>query len=188
MGALQKTLFTIALLALLTQTVRHLYVRWVEPTSSVLDKYESPLKEEFKNANSLDDLVKQYDEARKKTPGAESQAVLSETESLREAIRGWEYSTKEIFGLRFFWGCGLVLLLLGLLWYKQQYLWLGLTLITTGIAEMIWWTSPAFRWGGNSREFDKLLTNKIAFSLMSIVLLIITGHLVERLNSMRMKL
>jgi hypothetical protein len=79
-------------------------------------------------------------------------------------------------------------LLLGLLLYKQQYLWLGLTVIITGISEMIWWTSPSFRWGGGSIEFDKLLTNKIAFSLTSIILLLITGHVVERLNFMRMKL
>jgi hypothetical protein len=196
MGALQKTLFIIALLVLLTQTVRHLYVRWVEPTSSALDKYELPVKEEIKKANSLDELLKQYDEARKKTPEAENRAVdpltisgrPSETDVLKTAIQEWEARTKEIFELRFFWGCGLVLLLLGLLCYRQQCLWLGLTLITTGIAEMVWWTSPSFRWGGASREFDKLLTNKIAFSLMSIILLLITGHIVERLNALRVKL
>lgn len=196
MGALQKTLFIIALLTLLTQTVRHLYVRWIEPTSSALDRYEPPVKEEIKRASSLDELVKQYDEARKKAPEAESKAAApmttfgqqSETEILKTAIREWEARTKEIFELRFFYVCGLVLLLFGLLCYRQQYLWLGLTLITTGIAEMIWWTSPSFRWGGASGEFDKLLTNKITFSLISIILLLTTGHLVERLNSLRMKI
>jgi len=116
MGALQKTLFIIALLTLLTQTVRHLYVRWVEPTSSALDKYEPTAKEEIKSANSLDELVKQYDEALKKTPEAESKAAdpmttfgqPSETEIIKTAIREWEARTKEIFELRFFWVCGLV--------------------------------------------------------------------------------
>jgi len=196
MRTLQKTLFIIALLTLLTQTIRHLYVRWVEPTSSVLDKYEEPVKEGIKKANSLDDLVKQYDEARKKTPDAQSQIVdpmtisgrNSETELLKTAIQEWEAKTKEIFEMRFFWGCGLILLLSGLLCYKRLYLWSGLTLITTGVAEMIWWTCPAFRWGGASREFDKLLTNKIVLSLMSIILLMFTSLLVERLNSTRTKL
>jgi len=196
MGVLQKTLFIIALLTLLAQTVRHVYVKWVEPTSSVLDKYESPAQGEIKKASSLGDLVKQYDEARKKIPEDENPAEYSptiskqkaEAETLRGAIQTWEYQTKQISELRFFWGCGLVLLLLGILLYQQQYLWLGLTMIITGISEMIWWTSPSFRWGGSSIEFDKLLTNKIAFSLTSIILLLITGHVVERLNFMRMKL
>jgi hypothetical protein len=196
MGVLQTTLFIIALLTLLAQTVRHVYVKWVEPTRSVLDKYESPAQGEIKKASSLGDLVKQYDEARKKIPEDENPAEYSatisrqkaEAETLRGAIQAWEDKTKQISELRFFWGCGLVLLLLGLLLYKQQYLWLGLTVIITGISEMIWWTSPSFRWGGGSIEFDKLLTNKIAFSLASIILLLITGHVVERLNFMKMKL
>ena len=203
MKALQKTLFILALLALLPQTVRHLYVRWLEPTNSALDKYEPPVKEGIKKAGSLEELVIQYDEARKKadearkkTSEAESRDVDSmtiylpdqETEILKTAIQEWETKSKEIFEMRVFWSCGLVLLLLGLLCYRQQYLWLGLTLITTGLSEMIWWTSPSFRWGGGSREFDKLLTNKIFFSLASIILLLITGYIIERLNSLRVKL
>jgi len=213
MGALQKTLFTLALLTLSAQTIRHLYVKWLEPTSSALDKYEFSMKEGIKKAGSLEELVKQYDEARKKSQEearkkkqeeARKKTLESEAESsdvnsitafdlssealtLRTAIQEWEAKTKELFELRFFWICGLVLLIMGLLCYKQQYLWVGLTLITAGISEMIWWTSPTFRWGGGSKEFDKLLTNKIAFSLASIVLLLITGYFVERMNSLRVK-
>ncbi len=62
------------------------------------------------------------------------------------------------------------------------------TLFISGIAEMIWWTSPSLRWGDASREFDKLLTNKVVFSVMSIILLLITGFIVERLTSARTKL
>lgn len=197
MRALQKTLFIISLIILLTQTVRHLYVRWVEPTRSALDKYESPVKDDIKKANSLDELVKQYEEARKKTPEPEFQFVdptnnsrkISDTEHhLWSAIKEWEGRTREIFELRFFWSCGLLLLVLGLMCYKQKYPWLGLAIITAGIAEMIWWTCPSFRWNEASREFDKLLTNKIVFSVMSIVLLLITSYLVERLTSGRTSL
>jgi hypothetical protein len=204
MKPLQKTLFIIALLTLSAQTVRHLYVRWIEPTSSVLDKYEAPVKEGIKKAGSLEELDKQYEEARKKFLESEPKiygagngdAQLmkahlqnSETENaLKTAIQEWERMTKEIFELRFFWLCGLAILILGLLCYKREYFWVGLAFITTGISEMIWWTSPSFRWGGGSKEFDKLLTNKIAFSLASIILLLITGHLVERMNSLKMKL
>jgi hypothetical protein len=205
MEALQKTLFVLALLALAPQTVRHLYVKWLEPTTSVLDKYQPPLEEGIKKAGSLEELVKQYDEARKKLDEAKkklpedegesspnSAAVLSplshSESTLKAAIQDWESKAKEIFELRFFWSCGLVFLLLGLLCYRQQRLWLGLTLIASGISEMTWWTSPSFRWAGGSREFDKLLTNKIVFSLASIILLLITGHLVKQMNSPRVKL
>src|SRR5262245_33735695 len=110
MGALQKTLFIIAILGLLPQTVGHLYVRWAEPSNSVLDKYEPPVKEGIKKASSLDELVKQYDEARKKTPEAEastmdSRVILGENSDallLRGAIQEWESRTTEIFELRFF--------------------------------------------------------------------------------------
>ena len=116
MQALQKTLFIIALLALLPQTVRHLYVRWFEPTSSVLDKYEPPVKEGIKQAGSLDELVKQYDEAKKKAGEAKKtaedetrkkaseaeghdaavvyQAPDSEREILKAAIQEWEAGRK----------------------------------------------------------------------------------------------
>jgi hypothetical protein len=191
MIALQKILFMISLITLLTQTVRHLYVRWIEPTKSVLDKYDSPVNEEIKKAGSLDELAKKYSEACWKTTDAENQVVcptkntkvISDAELLRTAIIEWEGRTKEIFKLRFFWFCGFVLTLCGLLCYKLEYLWLGLTVITVGIAEMIWWTSPSFRWRGETREFDKLLTNKIAFSLMSVIMLLITGYLVVQLAS-----
>ncbi len=189
MRTLQKTLFILAMLTLLTQTVRHVYVRWIEPTGSVLDKYESPVREEIKKAESIDELVKQYDEARKKPVVADVSVGdpttisgrRSETELLRQAIQDWEGKTRELFELRFFWVCGLVLLLLGLLCYTKHYLWLGLTMITAGFAEMIWWTCPSFRGWGASREFDKLLTNKMAFSLTSIILLLIAGHLVSKI-------
>jgi hypothetical protein len=195
MGALQKTLFIIAFLGLLPQTIRHLYVRWAEPSTSVLDKYETPVKEGIKKASSLDELVKQYDEARKKTPEAEgstvdSRVILAETSNvllLQGAIQEWEGRTKEIFELRFFWGCGFVLLLMGIFCYGQTYLWLGLSLITAGITEMIWWTSPSFRWAGGSKEFDKLLTNKIIFSIASIILLLATAYFVDRLNTLKVK-
>jgi hypothetical protein len=42
--------------------------------------------------------------------------------------------------------------------------------LIAAFAEFIYWTSPTFL-GANTREFDRLLANKLAFSLMSLVLL-----------------
>jgi hypothetical protein len=196
MEILEKTLFIIAFLYLLTQTVRHLYVRWIEPTNSVLDKYETMVKGEIKKASSLDELVKQYEEGRRKIQEAELinmdlmmvSELRSEVKLLEEAIRGWESRTREIFQLRFYWGCGFVLSLLGIFCYRQNYLWLGLSMMIAGIGDMIWWTSPSFRWTGSAKEFDRLLTNKIIFSGLSILITLVTASLVDLLNTVRQKL
>lgn len=63
MKVLQRTLFVVTALVLFTQTVRHLYVRYLEPTGSVLDRYEPPVTADIKKANSLDELIRLYDEA-----------------------------------------------------------------------------------------------------------------------------
>jgi hypothetical protein len=62
MKTLQKILAIIAILILVTQIVRHVYLRWLQPRQSVLDKYEQPLKDDIKSAQSLGDLVRKYDE------------------------------------------------------------------------------------------------------------------------------
>jgi hypothetical protein len=48
--------------------------------------------------------------------------------------------------------------------------WFGLTLLIAAFAEFIYWTSPTFL-GANTREFDRLLGNKVAFSVVSLILL-----------------
>lgn len=39
-----------------------------------------------------------------------------------------------------------------------------------GFSEIIYWTSPTFL-GSNTREFDRLLVNKLALSAVSLALL-----------------
>jgi len=46
MRKLRITLFVLALLALTTQATRHVYVRYLEPRISVLDKYDETDVEE----------------------------------------------------------------------------------------------------------------------------------------------
>jgi hypothetical protein len=48
--------------------------------------------------------------------------------------------------------------------------WLGFTLLIAAFIEFIYWTSPTFL-GANTREFDRLLGNKLALSVLSLVLL-----------------
>ena len=49
---------------------------------------------------------------------------------------------------------------------------------------MIWATSPSFR-GGSQTEFDRLLTNKIILSSISLVLLLVIGYAARRLETKR---
>jgi len=111
-SALQKTLAIIAFLILVSQTVRHAYLLWLEPRSSVLDKYDQPLKSEITSAASLAELVSRYDPVRKQTDAA--RAELSKNgktltygdekelepykseHALRDAITEWETKAKEL--------------------------------------------------------------------------------------------
>ena len=201
MKVLQRTLFVVTALVLFTQTVRHLYVRYLEPTGSVLDRYEPPVTADIKKANSLDELIRLYDEAYNKVKAAEAESkdqpkdptVMSgriEDEPykserlLKEGIRDWESKSKEVFELRYFWFSGLAFLIIGLFCYERVSPWLGLTLLIAGFAEMIWATSPSFR-GGPQTEFDRLLTNKIIFSSISLVLLLAIGYASRRIEIKR---
>jgi hypothetical protein len=186
-NALQKTLAIIALLVLVSQTVRHTYLLWVEPRGSVLDRYDQPLKNEITAATSLDELLRRYEPVRKQVDSARAEAAKSgnkigyeqekemepfKSESaLHDAITDWEQKSKEIHGLRFYWLIGLALSAVGLLIYKTFNRWLGFTLLIAGFAEFIYWTSPTFL-GASTREFDRLLLNKLAYSVISLVLIV----------------
>jgi hypothetical protein len=191
MRALQITLFVIGLLAITTQSFRHAYVKWIEPRTSALDRFQEPVEKEITDAKSLEELVTGYEEAHKKAdedrklhekdPPGEARERWSDREQrepyvserkLEQAIRTWEEHHTEIYRLRFFWACGAVSLVLGLIAYRLVDRWLGMVGIIGGFLEMIWWSSPSFRAMGAQVEFDKLLTEKLAFSLIAWALLV----------------
>jgi len=187
-NALQKTLAIVALLVLVSQTVRHAYVLWLEPRNSVLDKYDRPLKDEISAATSLDQLLSRYDQAHTAAEAARKEAEkneqpnpeykLAQTEpfkserALHEAISQWEARSKEIHALRFYWLVGVALSALGMLIYILRRRWLGLTFLIAGFTEIIYWTSPTFL-GISTREFDRLLGYKLVFSVLSLALLLV---------------
>jgi hypothetical protein len=187
-NALQKTLAIIAFLILASQTIRDAYLLWIEPRASVLDKYDKPLHDEITKATSLEELLRSYDAVRKQVDAArqelskagkklpydeekELEPYKSER-ALHEAITEWEAKSHEIREIRFFWLVGLAFFAAGLVTYKKLNRWFGLTLLIVGFVEFIYWTSPTFL-GANTREFDRLLGNKIALSLISLALLMV---------------
>ena len=188
MNALQKTLAIIAFLVLAPQAVRHAYRLWLEPRGSELDKYDQPLKDEIANATSLDELVQRYDKVRKEVDEKRQERMRvaekdrpfldeSQTEpyksehALRDAITDWEKKSQEIHELRFYWLTGFVFLILGLITYTKVSRWFGLTLCIVAFSEFIYWTSPTL-FGAGIREFDRLLANKLAFTVVSLLLLL----------------
>lgn len=208
MKALKATVLILALLALTTQAVRHVYVRYIEPRTSVLDKFdETAAKKVIQSATALSDIVEEYAPARKRVDelNADLKKELShqtrdeyymfeqkwkedhkqeyERESeLKQAIQDWENRSKEILELRVFWAFGFALFLIGIFLQARGFSWLGMSLLIPGIVEMIWWTCPSFRFAGSPLEFDRLLINKLMFTLATIAIILVWWCLTHRLN------
>jgi hypothetical protein len=189
MKVLQVVLVVLAGCALFQgtiQTFRHAFVLWVEPRDSVLLKYDET-REEILSAGSLDELVQQFEEARKKVQQWEQGKSDKEKQQaksyppdepyksewmLRKAIETWEDQQREIWRLHFYWSCGLAILLAGLAAGRWFHPWLGAAWIITAFVEMIWWTSPAFNIFGSQVEFDRLVLWKLVYSLATLAILL----------------
>ena len=199
MKRLQITLFMIAFVILGTQPFRHVYVKWIEPRSSVLDSYREPVDTAIASATSLDELEAMYAQAHSAVQEYESnpdnpmvpfreRGVTEPYESeikIEREIVGWERRTKGIFELRFFWGCGLLSILLGVGCHQKWNKWLGMAAIIAGFSEMAYWTSPLTHSFGAMPEFERLLTNKLLLSLIAWGLLVTLWLLVDRRGKAR---
>ena len=198
MKALKITVFLLAVLVLTTQFARHIYVRYLEPRGSVLDKFEqTETKKAIKGATSLGELVSRYDVAKKRVDELDKQIKKAEANKskddrdvlrdkfreehredyeresdLKRAVQEWERRSEETYELRVFWLFGFVFFLGGATLLVKGREWLGMAFIVPGIIEMIWWTSPSFRFAGSPIEFERLLMNKLAFTLITLVLVI----------------
>ena len=200
MKGLQITLFIIAFIILSTQSFRHVYVKWIEPTGSVLDKYNEEVEKDIESSKTLDELIYVFEEAHKKVEEYEADSVNREDkgekkckndpfkspyynkwekepykseQKARQAIMRWESRNKMLFELYFYWFCGLLSIIIGILSYQRINTWLGISGIITGFSEMIWWTSPLHRAFGDKGIFEILLNTKLTLSVTSCLLLVI---------------
>jgi hypothetical protein len=206
MRILKIILFLLATLILTTQAARHTYVRFIEPRSSVLDTFEdTDTKNLIVGAKTLSEIIEEYEPARKKVDKLEKEIKLELTTKtrdeylmyemkrkedhrqiydreaeLKKAIQEWERRSKEILELRVFWFCGLVFFLAGSKILKKGKGWLGMAFLIPGVVEMIWWTSPSLRLGGSPMEFDRLLNNKLGFTVATLAILIVAWLLNKR--------
>ena len=195
MRKLQITLFIIALLFASTQTFRHIYVKWLEPTKSVLDKYDEKIEQEIEGSKNIEELLSLYNEAYNKVREYERNprnAEIKQSErdykepykterKIRKSIEEWESHKLQIHKLRFYWFCGFFSLIIGSIVYIRLDKWLGIIGAITGFTEMIFWTSPTiFGIFGARFEFERLLTNKLFFSIITWFLLILTWFLLYK--------
>ncbi len=159
------------------------------------------------DASFLQDLVAQYDAAKKQTEALDEERKRTEENltkderdvvrdrfreeheeeyeresDLKAAIRDWEEKSEKIRELRIFWLFGVGLFAVGAVLYGGGIGWLGLAFLITGAVEMIWWTSPTFTFIGNNIEFDRLLVNKLILTLATLALLVAAWLIDERKN------
>lgn len=190
-------LITMAILT--TQGIRHFYVRYIEPRTSALDRFDkTDTRTAINEAATLDELVTRYEPTRKKKDAldAELQKGLAPIEDrdayslfetkfreahktdyqqeqeLRGAIGEWEANSIRVLELRAFWIGGAVLLIPGVILLARGFYWLGVSFIIPAVIEMLWWSSPSLSFGGCPKEFNRLLTNKLILTGITFVLIV----------------
>ena len=198
----------VTLFVLMTQGIRHFYVWCLERRTSVLDRFDqTDTRKAIIEAKRLEELVARYEPARKRTDELEQErkkGVADKTTmeqrdlyeqkfrdqhakefqrecELRAAITEWEQHSKEIREIRVFWLFGLVLLAPGAVLIARRVHWMGMAFILPGLTEMLWWSSPSFRFAGSPMEFDRLLLNKLVLTIITFVLVLALWGLFERM-------
>jgi hypothetical protein len=188
MKILQAILGMLAVLLVSAQTFRHIFVRWIEPRHSELDRFRESTETSIAKSNSLSELVdlyeiswKQVREEDAKHPDTEDNHDTWERRQkdpyrseaqLKAAIQQWEQHQRQLYELHFFWWSGCLAVALGLLAYARFSRWLGLSAFVLGYLEMTYATCPALREFGSAAEFDRLLTYKVVYSTITLLLVL----------------
>ena len=186
MKTTMTVLFVIAMVVATTQTFRHVYVKWIEPSTSVLDEFKDKIDTEIKLAKNIGELVVLYRKAKKRVEDYESDKKNPEVRyseryhkepykserAIKKEINNREYDNKQLFKLMFYWFAGLFSFLIGGFVFRKFNPWLGLSGIVVGFSEMLSWTSPLFHNRILSQQFEALLNYKLIFSFITLAMLI----------------
>lgn len=196
MKTFERVLFLIGFLFIDIYTTRHIYHLWLAPTSSVLDEFRGQTQNAIETANQLDDLLKKYrpvrdavrkleDQNRGKAPDAwrfEDQEPFKSEATLRQAIEEWEQKQNDLFEMKVYWSFGLLGVVLGFVIHQKASRWLGIALLVTGFAEMIWWCSPAW-FSQPTAETHRLLGYKLTLSVATMVLFMVVARMLGLLRN-----
>ena len=186
MKAFQTVMFVIAMVLATTQTMRHVYVKWIAPDESVLDQFQSEVESDIAGAEDLDDLVLLYADAKAAVEAYEADPenpkiephrmrTLEPYESeikLRDAIEQRERWQRKVGEVWFFWIAGAIGIGIGAFVYRSVNAWLGMSGVLVGYSEMLFWTSPLLHGRIIGPEFDSLLGVKLLLSTITLVSLV----------------
>lgn len=186
MKAFQIVMFVIAMVLATTQTMRHVYVKWVAPDGSVLDQFRTETESGIAAARDLEELVPLYADAIAKVEayevdpdnariGSRDMRTTEPYESeikLREAIERREFWQRQIVELWFFWIAGAIGVAIGAAVLSRINGWLGMSGMLVGYSEMIYWTSPLLHRRFSGAEFATLLNIKLLLSAITMLSLI----------------
>ncbi len=181
-----RMLFVVAMIVLCVWIISLSYSEWFRPAGSVLDKYTELTDEDRLKTASLDELVKKYDESYKKVKDYESNKANTvvpvedrfTTEPykseiiLKDEIQSRESDARQLHRVRYYWLCGLIIALLGLIIYRRFNELLGLPFMVAGFSEMINYTQPT----RYSNDINSIITNQLILSFLTLILLIVFGY------------
>lgn len=192
-----SVLFLIAFVFLSINGVRLVYERWLEPTESVLDRFDSPAQKKTRQASSLAELESRYEAAHSeatalreelKRDGEEldwtQREPLKLESELRDAVLSWEQQTFETRKVRTYWCLGVLFLLLGWVAHQWSKEWLATGCFVVAFGEMIFWSSVPY-FSARSDEVERLMLNKLVLGTVSLVLLLVTAWKLRLLASKR---
>lgn len=193
MRVFQTVAFVIVMILVSTQTMRHVYLKWVAPDESVLDQFQTETESEIAAARTLEELIPLYAAAKAKVEAYEADAGnldvaphrRQSTEpyeseiKLRKAIEDRERWQRKVVELWFFWVAGAISVAVGILVLSRINAWLGMTGILIGYLEMAYWTSPLLDRHYAGVEFETLLDIKLLLSAITMISLIVLWLLVR---------
>lgn len=186
MKAFQTVMFVIAMVLATTQTMRHVYVKWIAPGDSVLDQFQSEVESDIATARDLDELVQLYADAKADVEAYEANPDNPQVEphrmrttepyesevKLKEAIERRERWQRKVGEVWFFWIAGAISIGIGAYVFRAVNAWLGMSGVLVGYAEMLFWTSPLLHRRFAGAEFETLLSIKLLLSAITLVSLI----------------
>jgi len=196
MRTTMTVLFVIAMLISSTQSFRHIYVKWIQPTSSVLDEFKDKAKIKAESTKSMDELIELYREAKKdvesyednknnpKIVGYKQRSIepYKSATSIQREITDREHDNRTLSKLKFYWFTGLLSLIAGLFVLTKFNAWLGFSGIVVGISEMLVWTSPLFFNKALHQQFTSLLNYKLTLSIITWLIIVNLWVLIDGRN------
>jgi len=187
MKAFQTVMFVIAMILATTQTMRHVYVKWVISDQSVMDQFHTETESGISAAEDLEDLLPLYAAAKDTVEAYEAdpnnpviksydRRTTEPYESeykLRTEIERREDWKRQVVELWFFWTAGAISIAVGAVVLQRINGWLGISGILVGYGEMVFWTSPLLHKRYTGAEFEALLNIKLLLSAITMASLVV---------------